>query len=592
MGSEMRNMRYWIFCLRVRAMMMAKIRKKFINLFKDKCVRGKAATALEGFLKTLLSRFCSSLKKLAFTVVTKLARDVYDMYIAKHAQAVRPDNWMATSNFLAPLAQEMAKDFTMLWESQNEQMIKQFKKRDGGDGRFFDERTLPKESLLVRFLHLRELVDVAKRPVAVPISPIRHGFITITEQELFYSIHDSFREDVLGALKMDSTKKYKLNELEATFKRIAPDEFLCNLICPSKSLNLNPKATCNQYTKRYVLTGTFQTDGFQLRLLACDTRVTKGYKPSNPVPGRVDPKVGTDRWLKEIRNEFSGSAKELQDTFGSDGRDVWIGGIDLGQVVTAAVSVLILDPPLADGTLPWPPTGKYCTLNIKQKALMQPQFKYRRAIEGRKTDVIHDAESSLLPRRGISDEDVRLFLNSMDKIRQVLNEHYNQSFRHHRDTWDLKKARDAEDRITIEAILKLVKEDNQEKAVPTNKVLWGVGLGKFGTSSGLTSLHGTFSAKLISALRTRSHAVVGINEYYASQKCPFNSPVGPSRKCDHGFVERVNMRSMYCLACQMPFHRDSMAAQNMVQAAHYRLFKGIRHAELQPLDSNGQPIWS
>ncbi|KAI7819638.1 hypothetical protein BC939DRAFT_459833 [Gamsiella multidivaricata] len=198
---------------------------------------------------------------------------------------------------------------------------------------------------------------------------------------------------------------------------------------------------------------------------------------------------------------------------------------------------------------------------------MQPQFKYRRAIEGRKIDEIHDAESSLLPRRGILDEDVRLFLNSIDKNRQVLNEYYNQSFRHRRNTWDLKKARDAEDRIAIEAIIKLV--------------LWVVGLGKFGTSSGLTSLHGTFSAKLISAFRTRGHAV-----------CPFNGPVGPSRKYDHGFVGRVNMRSMYCLACQMPFHRDSMAAQNMVRAAQYRLFKGIRPAELQPLDSNGQPIWS
>ncbi|KAI7831571.1 hypothetical protein BC939DRAFT_437450 [Gamsiella multidivaricata] len=203
---------------------------------------------------------------------------------------------------------------------------------------------------------------------------------------------------------------------------------------------------------------------------------------------------------------------------------------------------------------------------------MQPQFKYRRAIEGRKTDEIHDAENSLLPRRGVPDEDARLSLNSMDKNRQVLNEHYNQSFRHRRDTWDLKKARGAVDRIAIEAILKLV--------------LWIVGLGKFGTSSGLTSLHGTFSAKLISAFRTRGHAVVGINEYYASQKCPFNSPVGPSRKCDHGFVGRVNM------PCQTPFLRDSMAAQNMVRAAQYRLFKGIRPAELQPLDSNGQPIWS
>ncbi|KAG0345730.1 hypothetical protein BGZ54_005450, partial [Gamsiella multidivaricata] len=95
-----------------------------------------------------------------------------------------------------------------------------------------------------------------------------------------------YREDILGALKMDSTKKYKLSELEATFGRMAPGKFLCNLICPINRkkgyfskievIKPEPKGHVYQYTKRYVLTGTFQTDGLQLRLLACDTRVTKG----------------------------------------------------------------------------------------------------------------------------------------------------------------------------------------------------------------------------------------------------------------------------------------------------------------------------
>ncbi|KAF8957998.1 hypothetical protein BGZ46_002062, partial [Entomortierella lignicola] len=111
---------------------------------------------------------------------------------------------------------------------------------------------------------------------------------------------------------------------------------------------------------------------------------------------------------------------------------------------------------------------------------------------------------------------------------------------------------------------------------------------KFNTGSKLTSLHGTFGSKLISALRAEGHAVVGINEYYTSKKCPWNKPA-PGKTCGHGFVGQANMRRMYCPGCMMPFHRDCMAAQNMVRAAQSIISTGTRPLDLQPLDDNNQP---
>ncbi|KAF9439203.1 hypothetical protein BGZ76_009376, partial [Entomortierella beljakovae] len=52
----------------------------------------------------------------------------------------------------------------------------------------------------------------------------------------------------------------------------------------------------------------------------------------------------------------------------------------------------------------------------------------------------------------------------------------------------------------------------------------------------------------------------------------------------------MDMRRMYCPGCMMPFHRDCMAAQNMVRAAQSMLSTGTQPLDLQPLDDNGQPI--
>ncbi|KAF9176601.1 hypothetical protein BGZ49_006118, partial [Haplosporangium sp. Z 27] len=186
------------------------------------------------------------------------------------------------------------------------------------------------------------------------------------------------------------------------------------------------------------------------------------------------------------------------------------------------------------------PSGGFRNLKIKQKALMQPQFKYRRVLEKNKTDDVRDMEASILPKKGVSDAGIQSYLQSVGNLKG-LDDHYNNTFRHRRDTWDMKKARDAEDRIAINAILDMVKSDSNGNPIPPNKVLWVIGLGEFNTGCKLTSLHGTFGSKLISALRAKGHAVVGINEFYTSKKCPWDNPV-PGKTCGHGFVGQANMR--------------------------------------------------
>ncbi|KAF9436054.1 hypothetical protein BGZ76_004933 [Entomortierella beljakovae] len=76
------------------------------------------------------------------------------------------------------------------------------------------------------------------------------------------------------------------------------------------------------------------------------------------------------------------------------------------------------------------------------KALMQPQFKYRRVLEERKTDDVHDMEASILPKKSVSDADLQNYTRSVINLKG-LDDYYNSTFRHRRDTWDMKKARDA-----------------------------------------------------------------------------------------------------------------------------------------------------
>ncbi|KAF9427223.1 hypothetical protein BGZ76_002426, partial [Entomortierella beljakovae] len=244
-----------------------------------------------------------------------------------------------------------------------------------------------------------------------------------------------------------------------------------------------------------------RTDGFQLRLLAYDTTVVKRFNATDVAPGRTVPEMGTQRWLTEIRNTFKNVPEDVDKTFGhyqhieQGGReDICIGDVDLGQVVTVAVCVYVPTYNSDD----FRPSGRFCNLKIKQKALMQPQFRYRKVLEEHKTDDVRDMEVSILPKKGVSDADLQNYTRSVVNLKG-LDDYYNSTFRHRRDTFDMKKARDAEDWIAINTFLGMVKNDSNGNPISPNKVLWVIGLGKFNTGSKLTSLHGTFGSKLISA---------------------------------------------------------------------------------------------
>ncbi|KAF9176271.1 hypothetical protein BGZ49_006452, partial [Haplosporangium sp. Z 27] len=169
-------------------------------------------------------------------------------------------------------------------------------------------------------------MDLNKRPAVIPMSPIRHGFMAMSEKQLLECIYNKYRNEVMQALGIE--KAPTLSHLQFKLGTLAPGRFLSNLLC---TLDRKKKGYFRQievtnplpvgqdvytHNKRYTLTGTFQTDGLQLRLLAYDTRTVKGFKATDVAPGRTVPEMGTQRWLSEIRNTFKNVPEDVNKTFG------------------------------------------------------------------------------------------------------------------------------------------------------------------------------------------------------------------------------------------------------------------------------------
>ncbi|KAF9982468.1 hypothetical protein BGZ79_005940, partial [Entomortierella chlamydospora] len=117
-----------------------------------------------------------------------------------------------------------------------------------------------------------------------------------------------------------------------------------------------------------------------------------------------DPTEGNNAYLKEARNVLS-SKEEVRSIFGSDGSDVNILAIDLGETFTVAASAYMVDRP-----------NEYHDLTVKRKALYQPTLRFRAWSEREKNkelephidgpngeqslSTVSMIESSLPPRRG------------------------------------------------------------------------------------------------------------------------------------------------------------------------------------------------
>ncbi|KAG0247373.1 hypothetical protein DFQ27_002121, partial [Actinomortierella ambigua] len=206
---------------------------------------------------------------------------------------------------------------------------------------------------------------------------------------------------------------------------------------------------------------------------------------------------------------------------------------------------------------------------------------------------ISEVESLLPPLRG-ENAAFGAHMDHRNAYSQVLDEFYNGGdylakkdenakgplFKKHK--WDAKRARKAEFQRIADSLLRMVGGSIGAKRDEDNKVIIGVGLAKFQSTSGLSSLDGTFQSYFVRLARSLGYIVVGVNEYYSSKKCP---------SCK-GFVARTeSFRRLYCDNCQKYMHRDVMAGHNLCNAMRGHLEKGERPEYLQPVDDDGNFQW-
>lgn len=136
---------------------------------------------------------------------------------------------------------------------------------------------------------------------------------------------------------------------------------------------------------------------------------------------------------------------------------------------------------------------------MKQKAVYQPCFKFRRWLEGEKQtkqegeqESIAEIESHLPPLKG-QGASVFNYVTELEKVEQRLLEFYgghDQQYKRHK--WDMERALHYEYQLIAKRLLGIVGGSIGRPRDSSNPVLIGIGLGQFNTGSGLTSLHSTF----------------------------------------------------------------------------------------------------
>jgi transposase len=102
-----------------------------------------------------------------------------------------------------------------------------------------------------------------------------------------------------------------------------------------------------------------------------------------------------------------------------------------------------------------------------------------------------------------------------------------------------------------------------QKAKKKQRIYVDIGTGDF-DATGL--LHISFLEYFVRKAKPLGITILGVDEYFTSQKFV---------RC-HEFVESLSMRAKKCSKCNVVFHRDILAADNMFAALPAILEKGER----------------
>ncbi|GJJ79176.1 hypothetical protein EMPS_11535 [Entomortierella parvispora] len=252
------------------------------------------------------------------------------------------------------------------------------------------------------------------------------------------------------------------------------------------------------------------------------------------------------------------------------------------------------------------------TISAKTRAVYQPSNRRRSEVNRLKNNTIIDIpvgeSAKLIPPRKFTPgmtttgQAIAMYetrLESMDnnpkgRIQEkltpeyhLLSSFYNKGHRHQKSEAQTKRATTAELDILTNHILTAmgthlrVQEDGQPR--PRGVISIGQD-GKRGFSSVSKgyemSKHNTFLDHFVPRARRLGYIIVGLPEYYTSRRCPKCQSSGIS---EQDFVGYIGIRRAHCVRCGTWFHRDLLAASNMVVATRYYLDHLSRPAYLLPI---------
>lgn len=321
--------------------------------------------------------------------------------------------------------------------------------------------------------------------------------------------------------------------------------------------------------KGYALAGSIRTNGFRIQLAAFKLRELQAVRfrrlPDNLLPPCLTSTVGgTDYYLREIRNIVKTMENVTQHWPLCAPEEIKVLCLDLGQSYVVGASAFIpqsasptsdrkgktirtttavpthassaLSAPMAlsastalsDSSAsttisassaataaiiatkpPYPEVFYNLAVNIK--AVSQPNFKFRRWSENEKRVVsvntgksVQEIESNLPPLRG-SNRTIAEYVQELENAETQLDNFYNNG-RYCSHDWDSERARKEEFWKIADSLLRSVGGSVGVKRKEGNMAVIGIGLGKFSSRSGISSLHGSFLAffvPLVSALSCR-----------------------------------------------------------------------------------------
>jgi hypothetical protein len=283
------------------------------------------------------------------------------------------------------------------------------------------------------------------------------------------------------------------------------------------------------------------TNGVELKVLFIDP--TKKKERS-----RAGKSKGLLAGAEAIRHDKVKKLSDEMDTVAEDHlKDYWVVGMDIGETFAAGICA---SNDLTDRSLR--------TLSIKSKAINEPSRRFGSYLKKQKTEEIRTWEQSLeiQPEETLLDYLIRyipLYMN--------LRSFYG-SKKFKKAKWDMKKAQRAEYDRGVNSILAMVDQDDRQRGDDKN-IVFALGNAEFDSKK---TAHKSFEQYFVTKVRSLGYKVLYVNEYLTSQMAP----------CCGRKTESFGLRVKYCRHCHKFYHRDILAAQNMVSIARSILIGGTR----------------